>query len=199
MTPLALLPLLIRLTTAAISLATFQATDCSGNLDTNVHSNPANGAESSDCVATNQFNAVQVVSADQGFQCNIYSDRACQNFLDTFQTAGVCGAVIGSGVICFSQADFDNPLAGATAAMTVGTTLLTVTTAGSSLVSSGTQTSCSNSESSSYHNQTRRDNLSLVAHGIHDNELLTEISWALQPGVIRPTRSLKTTVIARKR
>jgi hypothetical protein len=142
------LPLVIHLAAAAISMQTFQSSDCSGDQNSNPQSNAANAAESSNCQASNQFNSVLVISADAGFQCNVFSDVACKNFVDTFQTSGTCSPVIGSGVICFSQAQFDNPLAGATAKLTVGTNILTIdgNDSGTTLVGNGTQTSCSDSE-----------------------------------------------------
>lgn len=91
----------------------------------NVQPNPANQFESSGCITGGQFQSVKYATIDQGFVCNLYSDSACQNFLQTIGAASgfvTCEAVIGAGVICFAQALFDNPFAFSQAQVTIGQT-----------------------------------------------------------------------------
>lgn len=137
-----LLPVLARLVSASISLATFSQPNCGGEIGNNVRSNTANQFQSSECIATNQFSSVEVITADPGFQCNIYSDRACANYLGTFETTGECGSIIGSGVICFSQNAFDNPLDGAVGNLLVGSKFVTVVKQASELVQLGVGQAC---------------------------------------------------------
>ncbi|KAK5051949.1 hypothetical protein LTR84_002752 [Exophiala bonariae] len=138
-----LLPVLAaRLVSASISLATFTQPNCGGNLSNNIRSNSANQFQSSECVATNQFSSVEVITADAGFQCNIYSDRACANFIGTFETAGECGSIIGSGVICFSQNSFDNPLDGAKGKLLINDKFVTVVKQATELIQLGVAQSC---------------------------------------------------------
>ncbi|KIW64440.1 hypothetical protein PV04_09372 [Phialophora macrospora] len=139
-----LLPVLARLVSASISLATFTQPNCGGDISNNIRSNPANRFESSECVATNQFSSVGVITADPGFKCNIYSDRACANFLQSFATPGECGSVIGSGVICFSQKAFDNPLDGASGQLLMGAKFVTVVKQASELIQLGVSQACTN-------------------------------------------------------
>ncbi|KAK3707750.1 hypothetical protein LTR37_011927 [Vermiconidia calcicola] len=73
-----------------------------------------------------------------GFQCNIYSDGACQNFVGTVKpspalTRDICNGIPGSGITCFNQAAFDNPFADSTAEVTVGSKQITVDIDGKSL------------------------------------------------------------------
>jgi hypothetical protein len=84
-----------------------------------VHANGKDTTDSSGCQALGQFNSVNVVSVDSGFQCNIYGDSACQNFLETVSTVA-CTPVIGQGAICFNQAAFSNPFVESTSNVAVG-------------------------------------------------------------------------------
>ncbi|KAJ9614014.1 hypothetical protein H2200_002150 [Cladophialophora chaetospira] len=111
---------LLRLVAAGISVQGFDDTQCAGSrIGSNVHENPANVHDGSDCIASDTFNSISTISVDAGFQCNIYSDTACQSFLTTAKSVG-CIPVIGQGIICFSQASFDNPLAGTTGTVGIG-------------------------------------------------------------------------------
>ncbi|KAK5056703.1 hypothetical protein LTR84_012235 [Exophiala bonariae] len=111
---------LIHIVAGDISVQAFTDTQCAGSsVGTNVHSNPAGVHDGSGCIASSTFNSINTISVDAGFQCNIYSDTACQNFLTTAKTVG-CLPVIGQGIICFSQESFDNPLAGSKAVIGIG-------------------------------------------------------------------------------
>jgi hypothetical protein len=119
--------LLLSLTSARdISLLLFDDTECNGDISTNVHSNPANEHAGSGCIATN-FKSAGVASVDEGFQCNLYADTACQNFIGTVKTLNQCDTLVGQGAICFSQISFENPLADVKAVATVGKIVLEVT------------------------------------------------------------------------
>ncbi|KIW22957.1 uncharacterized protein PV07_11197 [Cladophialophora immunda] len=105
-----------------ISLQTFNDDNCGGGGGTaiqNIHANGKDTTDSSGCQAQGQFNSVNVVSVDSGFQCNIYGDSACQNFLETVSTVA-CTPVIGQAAICFNQAAFDNPFVESTSNVAVG-------------------------------------------------------------------------------
>lgn len=141
---IAFLPFLAHITSASISLATFAQPNCNGQLSDNIRSNAANFADSSECIATNQFGSVEIISSTQGFTCHVYSDRACANFLDTFSTTGECSSIIGSGVICFSQAAFDNPLEGADGQLSLGGKFVTTFRTGGELIRLGVGQACSN-------------------------------------------------------
>jgi hypothetical protein len=108
----------------------------------NLHSGSGSSVDSSNCQATNQYQSVSVVSADPGFQCNLYFDSQCQNFLQTAQTPLECDTLIGLGAICFSQALFNNPLAQSTAAVNIGLSIVTVDQPGGSLVDQGVNAAC---------------------------------------------------------
>ncbi|KEF52005.1 uncharacterized protein A1O9_11995 [Exophiala aquamarina CBS 119918] len=111
---------LLHLVACDISVQGFDDTQCAGNrIGTNVHSNAGNLHESSNCIASDTFESISTISVDAGFQCNIYSDTACQNFITSTNTVG-CVPVIGQGLTCFSQASFDNPLAGSTGNIGIG-------------------------------------------------------------------------------
>jgi len=110
-----------------ISIQGFSGDQCDSEfVGQNVHSNPTAPNESSNCIASETFNSLLLIKADAGYQCNVYSDLSCQNFLATLNTAGVCSPVIGQGIICFSQESFDNPLAGLKADVGLGTTAVTI-------------------------------------------------------------------------
>lgn len=105
-----------------ISLQTFVDDDCGGGTGAaiqNVHASGKDTTDGSGCQAQGQFHSVNVVSADPGFQCNIYGDSACQNFLQGVTTP-VCTPVIGQGVICFNNAAFSNPFIESTARVALG-------------------------------------------------------------------------------
>lgn len=136
------LVLLVRLVTADISLATYSSFDCSGSILNNIHSNPAAEFESSSCITTAQYSSVAVLSADPGFQCNVYRDSICQNFIASISSTP-CTGTIGESVICFNQALFDNPLAGSKAQVTIGTQYLTSDLSGSGLIEGAVGVACS--------------------------------------------------------
>lgn len=115
---------LFALTSAGdISLLLFSDAQCTGDIVTNVHSNPANANAASGCIATN-FQSAGAATVDSGFQCNVYADTACQNFLTTIKSTDQCETLIGKGAICFSQASFENPLTGVTAKVTIGNSVV---------------------------------------------------------------------------
>ncbi|EWC45497.1 hypothetical protein DRE_00896 [Drechslerella stenobrocha 248] len=117
---------LLGIVLADISLQTFSLMGCEGNIINNIRPNPGAPRESSGCVANNIFQSVGVLSALPGYQCNVYSDASCQNYLTTFKSGGLCTNVIAQGVICFSQALFDNPFAYSTAQVQIGSRIVTV-------------------------------------------------------------------------
>ncbi|KAJ6260188.1 hypothetical protein Dda_4412 [Drechslerella dactyloides] len=128
-----------------ITLQTYDSMGCEGNVITNVRSIPGAPKDSSGCVALNQFQSVGVLNANPGFQCNIYSDPTCQNFMTTFKAGGVCTNIIATGVICFNQGLFDNPFAASTAQVQVGTRIVTVDRDGGFLTRSAAIQACGNS------------------------------------------------------
>ncbi|KAK6359338.1 hypothetical protein TWF696_000499 [Orbilia brochopaga] len=127
---------------ASINLLVYDSMGCEGSILANARNNPGAPQEGSGCVASNIYQSVGVLSADPGFQCNLYSDPGCQNFMSTVSAGGLCTNVIGQGVICFSQAQFDNPFAGTVAQVQVGTNILTVDRGGGFLVQSGVNQAC---------------------------------------------------------
>jgi hypothetical protein len=107
-----------------ISLLAFDDSQCAGDrVGINVHSNPGAQFEGSGCQAIGAYSSVNVLSLDAGFKCNLYADDQCQSFLASATQVG-CVPVIGKGVICFSQASFDNPLAGSQGRLGIGSTTL---------------------------------------------------------------------------
>jgi hypothetical protein len=105
-----------------ISLQTFSDDSCGGGGGSalqNVHATGSDTTDSSGCQALGQFNSANVVSVDSGFQCNLYGDSSCQNFLETVSTVS-CTPVIGQGAICFNQAAFSNPFIESTSNVAVG-------------------------------------------------------------------------------
>ncbi|KAJ9602215.1 hypothetical protein H2200_013335 [Cladophialophora chaetospira] len=105
-----------------ISLQTFTDDTCGGdggNVIQNVHASGNDLTDGSGCQSQGQYNSVNAVTVDSGFQCNLFSDSACKNFLQTSKTVG-CLPVIGQGVICFNQAAFDNPFVESTSSVAVG-------------------------------------------------------------------------------
>ncbi|KAK6537861.1 hypothetical protein TWF694_010761 [Orbilia ellipsospora] len=129
---------------ADISIQTFEQMGCMGGVVSNVHPNAAAAHDASGCQALGGFQSVGVISADEGFQCNIYSDSACANFIGSFdsQFVGACTNIIGSGVSCFSQALFDNPFADSTASVTIGRNVVTIDSDGRTIVNGGTSQAC---------------------------------------------------------
>ncbi|KAF3910578.1 hypothetical protein ABW21_db0202720 [Orbilia brochopaga] len=127
-----------------INLLTYSSMGCEGNIIFNARNNPSNQRELSGCIAGNQFQSVGVLTSSPGLQCNIYSDPGCQFFLSTVSAGGLCTNVIGQGVICFSQAQFDNPFAASVAQVQLGTKIVTVDRPGGFLVQSGTNQACGN-------------------------------------------------------
>ncbi|KAK5043616.1 hypothetical protein LTR84_011376 [Exophiala bonariae] len=128
----------------SISLLPFSDTDCGGTQLQDIQSNNANPQDTSNCVSPGPYQSVNIVSVDSGFQCNVYSDNQCQDFLESFTSTG-CTTVAGSGVICFSQALFDNPLAETLATVTVGGPVLTVNGGGAgALITEAVSSACTN-------------------------------------------------------
>jgi hypothetical protein len=144
MNPLQALLFLVGLAAADISLQPFTSTDCGGTVINDIHSNAANPQDGSGCIATNQYQSVQAVSVDPGFQCNVYSDNACQDFLQSITAVG-CTNVIGTGVICFSQALFDNAFAQSTATVTIGQSIVVSDTGGGPLMNAAINSGCESS------------------------------------------------------
>lgn len=121
----------LSLVSADVSLQTNLGSDCGGLIDENVHSIAGNGVDSSNCQAQNQFQSIKVVSTTSNdFQCNIYSDSSCQNFLTSANSIS-CTNVIGTGVICFNNALFNNPFASSNATIQIGSNQLKAKTGGS--------------------------------------------------------------------
>lgn len=113
----------VGLAAADISLQSFNDDLCGGDGGTvtqNVHASGSDQFESSQCQASGQFGSINIVSVDAGFQCNIYGDAACANFLQSVSTVA-CTTIVGQGAICFNQAAFTNPFVDSTAVVTVGT------------------------------------------------------------------------------
>ncbi|KAF3910079.1 hypothetical protein AA313_de0201027 [Arthrobotrys entomopaga] len=136
---------------ADISLQTFYQMGCTGGVVSNVHPNVAAASQvASGCIALNGFQSVGVVSADSGFQCNIYSDSTCTNFLATFDSnfRGACTNIIGSGVTCFGtgQTLSDNPITTSTATITIGKNVITTDSWGTSLVMTGKDKACGDTD-----------------------------------------------------
>lgn len=137
---------LLHIAKSDISVQAFVDTQCAGTtVGTNVHSNPAGIHDGSGCIASSTFNSINTISLDAGFQCNIYSDTACQNFLTTTKTVG-CLPVIGQGIICFSQESFDNPLADSKAVIGIGKNSIVARTEGdiSNIVDRAIGNACGN-------------------------------------------------------
>ncbi|KAK6535578.1 hypothetical protein TWF694_002033 [Orbilia ellipsospora] len=161
---------------ADISLQAFDQMGCGGNVINNVHSNPSAPKDGSGCIALNQFQSVGIVSADPGFKCNVYSDAACQSFLESFTSAGTCTNVIATGIICFSQALFDNPFAESSVQVQLGTKVITVDAGGGVLVQDGKNQACgtsgcdpSNPFSKSFQHFNKDCSLTVTMTGNYDN------------------------------
>ncbi|KAF3928574.1 hypothetical protein AA313_de0200970 [Arthrobotrys entomopaga] len=161
---------------ADISLQAFDQMDCTGNVINNVHSNPSAPQDASGCIALNQFQSVGIVTVDPGFKCNIYSDAACQDFLASFTSAGTCTNVIATGVICFSQALFDNPFAESNVQVQLGQKIITVDLEGNVLVQAGKNQACGNSGcdpsnpfSKGFSHFNKDCSLTVTMHGNYDN------------------------------
>ena len=144
MNPLQAVLFLVGFAAADISLQPFTDSDCGGTAISNIHSNAANPQDGSGCIATNQYQSVQAISVDSGFQCNVFSDSACQNFLQSITAVG-CTNVIGTGVICFSQALFSNAFAQSTATVTIGQSIVVSDTGGVPLANAGVNSGCQSS------------------------------------------------------
>jgi hypothetical protein len=111
---------ILRFCACDISIVAFDDDKCAGNhVGPNIHSNPGAVHESSSCQANGAYSSVNVLSLDAGFRCNLYADDQCQSFLATAQQAG-CMPIIAKGILCFSQASFDDPLAGTTGILGLG-------------------------------------------------------------------------------
>jgi hypothetical protein len=108
-------------------------------------------SDSSACVAAGQYLAVNVLSADPTFQCNFYSDDACQNLIATLDTPGVCTLLTGTGLNCFTTSQQAVVVGGITqvpapahpiATVSTGKSLITVDFSGAVLAQAGVQKSC---------------------------------------------------------
>lgn len=114
----------------------------------NVASVSGNDKDSSGCVA-HDFNSTRAIQGDSGFRCNIYSDASCQNFIYTVDgpsscaTQGLEGA--GKGILCFSQALFDNPFAESHAEITVGSNVITSNIGGPGMIFTAAKNACTES------------------------------------------------------
>jgi hypothetical protein len=109
---------------ADVSLLLFRDAQCTGDIISNVHSNPANEHAGSGCIATSTFQSAGLASVDSGFKCNVYADTACQNFLASVESISQCETLIGRGAICFSQESFENPLANIKAQVSIGSSIV---------------------------------------------------------------------------
>ncbi|KAF2739123.1 hypothetical protein EJ04DRAFT_519650 [Polyplosphaeria fusca] len=109
----------------------------------NVASNPGADKDGSGCVA-HEFNSSRAIDISPGFQCNLYSDASCQNFLYAVTAQDGCDGGPGGGVICFNQALFENPFAESSAQITVGNKVLTSNSYVSNTVSDGIGNACGN-------------------------------------------------------
>lgn len=85
----------------------------------NVNSNSGAGVQSSGCVAAT-FKSAKFAQFSPGFKCNIYTDSACQLFSQSVTAPDGCDSFPGSSVLCFSQAEFDNPFVDSKVSITVG-------------------------------------------------------------------------------
>ncbi|KIW66010.1 hypothetical protein PV04_08218 [Phialophora macrospora] len=112
----------------------------------------ADNSDSNACVSAGQYLAVNVLSADPTFQCNFFSDDACQNLIATLDTPGVCTFLTGTSLTCFTTSEpavvvvappapVPAP-AHPVATVSTGKSLLTVDLGGAVLVQSGVETSC---------------------------------------------------------
>ncbi|KAF2732779.1 hypothetical protein EJ04DRAFT_607115 [Polyplosphaeria fusca] len=102
------------------------ARSCGGRILDNVNENPGAPNQNSGCVSPGAFNCFLVLTATEGFQCNIFSDNTCQNFVAAIGANTVAGVGTpssfprsGESIQCFSQDSFDNPNAGTTARLTI--------------------------------------------------------------------------------
>lgn len=138
----ALLTLIAHEASATISLLTFPEPSCGGQFTNNIRSIPSDQFEASGCVATTGFESIQVVTADPGYVCNIYSDLACANFIATVSTVTACAPMDGNAVICFSQNKFDNPLDGATGQLVVSNRQVTSTKPSNDFVTAAVTHAC---------------------------------------------------------
>ncbi|OCT47063.1 hypothetical protein CLCR_02577 [Cladophialophora carrionii] len=111
----------------------------------------ADNSDSTACVSAGQYLAVNVLSADPTFQCNFYSDEACQDLIATLDTPGVCTLLTGRGLTCFTTSQPANvvvpgsapvPTANPVATVSTGKSIITVDRGGAVLVQSGVETSC---------------------------------------------------------
>ncbi|ETI25583.1 hypothetical protein G647_02357 [Cladophialophora carrionii CBS 160.54] len=115
----------------------------------------AGNSDSTACVSAGRYLAVNVLSADPTFQCNFYSDEACQDLIGTLDTPGVCTLLTGTSLTCFTTSQpavvvvpgsapvtAPAPTANPVATVSTGKSLITVDLGGAVLVQSGVQTSC---------------------------------------------------------
>jgi hypothetical protein len=103
-----------------ISIVAFDDDQCAGeHVGPNIHSNQGAVHESSGCQANGNYSSVKVLALDAGYQCNLYLDEQCQMFTATAKQTG-CMPIDAKGIICFSQASFDDPLAGTQGILGIG-------------------------------------------------------------------------------
>jgi len=137
-----ILSLLVGLAAAdGITVQLFDDDNCSSDVLANVASNSGNQFDNSGCIA-NTFTGIKGLNLSPGFQCNIYSDASCSNFVGSVTALDPCDVIPGEGIECFSQALFDNPFAESIAEVTVGTNTLTSDQDVADLVSDGIKQAC---------------------------------------------------------
>lgn len=107
----------------------------------NINSNSGNGVESSGCTAVS-FKSGKFVQFSDGFKCNIYSDFSCKNFVLSVTAPDGCDSQPGNSVLCFSQAEFDNPFATSHVSITVGSKEVGVSQNVGSLFTEGIALAC---------------------------------------------------------
>lgn len=127
---------------AEISIQPFTDSTCGtsgGSSLSTVSSNSANAEADSGCVITGDFNSINVISADPGFQCDIFRDDSCQEPGGTVFEP-LCTGAIGRAVRCF----IDNPLADSTAQVTLGNSQIAAKVGfdGGDLVSTAARSAC---------------------------------------------------------
>jgi hypothetical protein len=156
---------------AGVTLQTFDQSGCLGNIVQTITQNSASQFNSSGCTAiTTQNPSIGIVGQTSGFQCNLYTDTACQDYnsvaiftvenqctdpdqaiqsiicLDEAASVAALGATVTAGVteaVSVAQAIEAalNPFFNSTALVTTGKSQITVDDGG--LVQRGVQLSCS--------------------------------------------------------
>ncbi|KAJ2980443.1 hypothetical protein NQ176_g2645 [Zarea fungicola] len=130
-----------------ITLQLYDGTGCdkfsqqTNKVVANVNTNSGAEHQSSGCIAAD-FKSAKFIQFVDGFKCNIYTDSACQAFSQSLTAADACDSFTGSSVLCFSQAEFDNPFVDSKVSITVGSKDVGVSQNTDSLFKEGIELAC---------------------------------------------------------